>query len=76
MEKEKATGLGENRDDDFADISFEELLAREKKDSYWLVSFCSFSLAFFLGRFGFKSPITTFLGLRRQKNGKSRLCSS
>jgi len=49
MEKEKASGLGENRDDDFADISFEELLAREKKDSFWLVSFCSFSLAFFLG---------------------------
>ncbi|BAT91701.1 hypothetical protein VIGAN_07031900 [Vigna angularis var. angularis] len=35
MEKEKASGLGENRDDDFSDISFEELLAQEKKDSFW-----------------------------------------
>lgn len=35
MEKEKSSGLGENRDDDFADISFEELLAQEKKDSFW-----------------------------------------
>lgn len=76
MEKEKASGLGENRDDDFSDISFEELLAQEKKDSFWLASFCSFSLAFFLGRFGLKSPITSFLGLHRQKNGKSRVCSS
>ncbi|XP_061371107.1 uncharacterized protein LOC133313715 [Gastrolobium bilobum] len=35
MEKEKSCGEGENRDDEFADISFEELLAQEKKDSYW-----------------------------------------
>ncbi|TKY48256.1 hypothetical protein E2542_SST25672 [Spatholobus suberectus] len=49
MEKEKTSGLGENRDDDFVDISFEELLAQEKKDSFWLVSFCSFSLSFLIG---------------------------
>nr|ACU19110.1 unknown [Glycine max] len=35
MEKEKSSELGENRDDDFAEISFEELLAQEKKDSFW-----------------------------------------
>lgn len=53
MEKEKASELGENRDDDFADISFEELLAQEKKDSFWLVSFCPFAL----------SPFHSFLNL-------------
>ncbi|KAJ1420301.1 hypothetical protein SESBI_14433 [Sesbania bispinosa] len=34
MEKEKSCELGEIRDE-FADISFEELLAQEKKDSFW-----------------------------------------
>lgn len=27
----------ESTDSDFSDISFEELLAQEKKDSFWLV---------------------------------------
>lgn len=37
MEKEKSCKMGEKRDDEFSDISFEELLAQEKKDSFWLV---------------------------------------
>ena len=48
MEKAKSCELVENREDEFADISFEELLAQEKKDSFWLVSFYSFSHSFFL----------------------------
>ncbi|MED6109212.1 hypothetical protein PIB30_031417 [Stylosanthes scabra] len=35
MEKAKSCELVKNRDDEFADISFEELLAQEKKDSFW-----------------------------------------
>lgn len=35
MEKAKSCELGDNMDDEFADISFEELLAQEKKDSFW-----------------------------------------
>ncbi|KAL1298295.1 hypothetical protein HN51_042668 [Arachis hypogaea] len=35
MDKAKSRELVENRDDEFADISFEELLAQEKKDSFW-----------------------------------------
>ncbi|XP_004510371.1 uncharacterized protein [Cicer arietinum] len=35
MEKEKSCKLGDRRDDEFSDISFEELLAQEKKDSFW-----------------------------------------
>lgn len=48
MEKAKQCGSEENSDDEFTDISFEELLAQEKKDSFWLVSFHSFSPSFFL----------------------------
>lgn len=39
MEKEKSCKLGDRRDDEFSDISFEELLAQEKKDSFWSVMF-------------------------------------
>ncbi|KAF7843478.1 putative CA-responsive protein [Senna tora] len=35
MEKAKSCKLGEEDDDEFCDISFEELLAQEKKDSFW-----------------------------------------
>ncbi|CAK8560305.1 unnamed protein product [Lathyrus sativus] len=35
MEKEKSCKMGERREDEFSDISFEELLAQEKKDSFW-----------------------------------------
>lgn len=35
-EKEKLCEQVDNRDDEFTDISFEELLAQEKKDSFWL----------------------------------------
>ncbi|XP_058750319.1 uncharacterized protein LOC131623330 [Vicia villosa] len=35
MEKEKSCKMGEKRDNEFSDISFEELLAQEKKDSFW-----------------------------------------
>ncbi|KAE9585914.1 hypothetical protein Lal_00010319 [Lupinus albus] len=35
MEKAKSCETEENEDDEFADISFEELLAQEKKDSFW-----------------------------------------
>ncbi|KAI4355515.1 hypothetical protein L6164_004279 [Bauhinia variegata] len=35
MEKAKSCELEDNIDDEFADISFEELLAQEKKDSFW-----------------------------------------
>ena len=34
----KSSELTESADADFSDISFEELLAQEKKDSFWLVS--------------------------------------
>jgi len=27
--------MGERKDDGFSDISFEELLTQEKKDSFW-----------------------------------------
>lgn len=33
--KAKSGELVESPDADFADISFEELLAQEKKDSFW-----------------------------------------
>jgi hypothetical protein len=39
MEKEKSCKMGEIRDDELCDISFEELLAQEKKDTFWLVDF-------------------------------------
>ena len=42
MEKAKSPELSENTDDEFSDISFEELLAQEKKDSFWLVAFDAF----------------------------------
>ncbi|XP_028789790.1 uncharacterized protein LOC114745789 [Neltuma alba] len=35
MEKAKTCELEEATEDEFADISFEELLAQEKKDSFW-----------------------------------------
>lgn len=35
--KAKSGKLKESTDSDFTDISFEELLAQEKKDSFWLV---------------------------------------
>lgn len=35
--KAKSGELKESTDSDFTDISFEELLAQEKKDSFWLV---------------------------------------
>ncbi|XP_054790263.1 uncharacterized protein LOC129295739 isoform X1 [Prosopis cineraria] len=39
MEKAKSCELEENEDNEFSDISFEELLAQEKKDSFWSVAF-------------------------------------
>lgn len=36
--KSKSGELMEGTDTEFADISFEELLAQEKKDSFWLVA--------------------------------------
>lgn len=38
--KAKSRELMETTDSDFTDISFEELLAQEKKDSFWLVITC------------------------------------
>ncbi|KEH18346.1 transmembrane protein, putative [Medicago truncatula] len=35
MEKEKSCKMGERKDEEFSDISFEELLTQEKKDSFW-----------------------------------------
>lgn len=35
--KAKSGELIENKDTEVADISFEELLAQEKKDAFWLV---------------------------------------
>ena len=51
----KSSELTESADADFSDISFEELLAQEKKDSFWLVSSVesyvySLSLATFGGK--------------------------
>lgn len=37
--KAKSGELVESKDADLPDISFEEFLAQEKKDSFWLVSF-------------------------------------
>jgi hypothetical protein len=39
VENVKKCEPGENINDEFSDISFEELLAQEKKDSFWLVLF-------------------------------------
>lgn len=36
--KAKSAELIEDRDTEIADISFEELLAQEKKDSFWFVN--------------------------------------
>ncbi|CAH8332029.1 unnamed protein product [Eruca vesicaria subsp. sativa] len=36
--KEKSSTELDNEDDEFSDISFEELLEQEKKDSFWLVT--------------------------------------
>lgn len=77
MEKAKTYKLGENIEDEFADISFEELLAQEKKDSFWLVAFCSFSSSGFnFCNFIGASNKLHIMCLCRQKNGKSRICSS
>jgi hypothetical protein len=35
MEKEKSCKMVQRKDDEFSDISFEELLTQEKKDSFW-----------------------------------------
>lgn len=35
--KAKTSSLLESEDADFSDISFEELLAQEKKDAFWFV---------------------------------------
>lgn len=77
MEKEKSSELGENRDE-FAEITFEELLAQEKKDSFWLVSFCSSPFVYILEGKGWLQVSNNhfFLCLHRQRNGKSRLSSS
>ena len=40
----------ERTDDEFADISFEELLAQEKKDAFWLVSILIFQPLFRFSR--------------------------
>jgi len=37
--KAKSGELVESVDTDFADISFEDFLAQEKKDSFWYASF-------------------------------------
>lgn len=42
--KAKSSELMETTDADFADISFEELLAREKKDSFWYAQVMVFPL--------------------------------
>lgn len=36
--KAKSSSPVKSTDSDFSDISFEELLAQEKKDSFWLVT--------------------------------------
>lgn len=37
--KAETAKLEDSSEADFTDISFEELLAQEKKDSFWLVSY-------------------------------------
>lgn len=40
MEKEKSFEFREDEENEYSEISFEELLAQEKKDwSFWLVDF-------------------------------------
>lgn len=61
--------------DEFADISFEELLAQEKKDSFWFVVplKCLASYIFFFPLL-IKLPCFCIF-LYRQKNWKSRMCT-
>lgn len=49
--KAKSGELTDSTDTEFSDISFEELLAQEKKDSFWYAQFFvgSHCLSFFLG---------------------------
>jgi len=57
-------------DTEFADISFEELLAQEKKDSFWYAQFCMIAFSFFLCS---AYIITSSHSMFRQR--KSRSCS-
>lgn len=68
--KAKSGELMEAEDSEVPDISFEELLAQEKKDSFWLVP-CQVPKPSFLS-FGDFSNIFSFLTTCRQKTKKSR----
>lgn len=46
--KAKSGELVESVDTDFADISFEDFLAQEKKDSFWYASFLGWLFCLFV----------------------------
>jgi hypothetical protein len=62
--------LMNSTDMEFSDISFEELLAQEKKDSFWYAQFCMIAFSFFLCS---AYIITSSHSMFRQR--KSRSCS-
>ena len=64
----------DSTDTEFSDISFEELLAQEKKDSFWSVTNLKWQVH---NPFWYYSSIIIIcLSMCRQKNGKPRPCSS
>lgn len=69
--KAKTAELEDNEDTKSADISFEELLAKEKKDSFWLVSHLEFPG-------DFPTPLLIHYNnifLCRQKKGRPNFCT-
>ena len=57
--KAKSGELMDNTDTEFSDISFEELLAQEKKDSFWYAQFCRIAVSFCFFSFLGSAYITT-----------------
>jgi hypothetical protein len=71
--KAKSGELMDNTDTEFSDISFEELLAQEKKDSFWYAQFCRITVSFFFFFLGLCLYNHIFHFMFRQR--KSRSCS-
>lgn len=74
MEKTKQCRLEDNRDDEFTDISFEELLAQEKKDSFWLVLFHFSQVCKFKGSSSLFSILKERVGLQIVNNKFFCIC--
>lgn len=74
--KAKSSSLVESTDAEFSDISFEELLAQEKKDAFWLVLIVDLnSLVIFIKCYLILKMFPLSLSLCRQRNGKLKPCS-